>query len=170
MPVIYMLKEQSSLGKEPYVSFDKKFKMISESIYDKEIELPIGRGKVGQFHDGFYHDDYNMPYQRNMTIKFTFAKMAQENTEGHVGTFIRGTCSFEYNESDVFDYHLARLKALSLRADYFYIPNAEYLEISYNVDAEISIHIDAIVMEPSNVQQVCHSMLNQYISIFSLDD
>ncbi len=38
MPVIYMLKEQNSLKKEPYASFDKKFKMISGAIYDKEIE------------------------------------------------------------------------------------------------------------------------------------
>ncbi len=104
-----------------------------------------------------------------MTIKFSFAKMVKENSEEE-GTFIRCTCSFEYNESDVFDYHLARLKAMLLRADYYYIPNAEYLEVSYNVDGEINIHIDAIVMELHDVQQVCHSMLNQYISIFSLDD
>ena len=66
--------------------------------------------------------------------------------------------------------HLNRLKALMLRADYFYIPKVEYLEFSYKVDKEINIYLDAIVMETDDVQQVCHSMINQFIAIFSLDD
>lgn len=167
MPVIYMLKKQNSLEKEPYVSFDKKYKMISESIYDKEIELPIGVGKPGQFSNGFYYCDY--AYQRNMVIKFNFVKVDPGAAESS-GVFVRCTCSFEYNESDMLDYHLNRLKSLSLRTDYYYIPKAEYLEVSYKVDSEINIYLDAIVSDVKDVQQVCHSMINQYISIFSLDD
>ena len=49
MPVIYMLNKQNSLLKEPYLSFDKKYKIISEKLYGSEIELPVGNGKQGQF-------------------------------------------------------------------------------------------------------------------------
>lgn len=31
MPVIYILNKQNSLLNEPYISFDKKYKMISEA-------------------------------------------------------------------------------------------------------------------------------------------
>ena len=70
----------------------------------------------------------------------------------------------------MFDYHLYRLKALMLRADYFYIPKAEYMEFSYNVDEKINIYMNAIVVEQADVLQVCHSMINQFVTIYSLDD
>ena len=44
------------------------------------------------------------------------------------------------------------------------------MEFSYKVDKEINIYLDAIVVETDDVQQVCHSMINQFIAIFSLDD
>ena len=68
------------------------------------------------------------------------------------------------------DYHLNRLKAFTLRTDYFYISKIEYLEFSYKVDKEINIYMDAIVVEQADVQQVCHSIINQFVAIFSLDD
>lgn len=48
MPVICMLNKQNSLMKEPYVSFDKKYKMIMEKLHGSKIELPVGNGKQGQ--------------------------------------------------------------------------------------------------------------------------
>lgn len=171
MPIIYMLDKQKALTKEPYVSFDKKYKMVFEKLYDSEIEIPIGTGKPGQFANGFYNCDY--AYQRNLTIRFSFAKVTSEQIElsgKSESTFVRCTYSFEYNETDMLDYHLNRLKAFSLRTEYFYIPKAEYLEFSYKIDKEINIYADAIVLEQSDVQQVCHSMINQFISIYSLDD
>lgn len=172
MPVIYMINKQNSLLKEPYLSFDKKYKMISEELHGSEIELPIGTGKQGQFSNGFYNCDY-AAYRRNMMLKFTFAKVHPEQVDINTSqecTFIRCTYSFEYNESDMLDYHLNCLKALMLRTDFFYIPKVEYLEFSYKVDKEINIYLDAIVIEMDDVQQVCHSMINQFIAIFSLDD
>ncbi len=171
MPVIYMLNKQNSLLKEPYISFDKKYKMISENLHGGEIELPIGTGKQGQFSNGFYNCDYT--YQRNMIMKFNFVKVNPEQVEINTSkecTFVRCTYSFEYNESDMLDYHLNRLKALTLRTDYFYIPKVEYLEFSYKVDKEINIYLDAIVVGQEDVKQVCHCMINQFIAIFSLDD
>ena len=41
MPVICMLNKQNSLMKEPYVSFDKKYKMIMEKLHGSKIELPV---------------------------------------------------------------------------------------------------------------------------------
>lgn len=46
MPVIYILNKQNSLLNEPYISFDKKYKMISENLHGGEIELPIGTGNA----------------------------------------------------------------------------------------------------------------------------
>lgn len=66
MPVICMLNKQNSLMKEPYVSFDKKYKMIMEKLHGSKIELPVGNGKQGQFSNGFYNCDY--AYQRNMMM------------------------------------------------------------------------------------------------------
>lgn len=171
MPVIYMLNKQNSLLKELYLSFDKKYKMISEELHGSEIELPVGNGKQGPFSNGFYNCDY--AYQRNMMMKFNFVKVNPEQVELNASkecTFVRCTYSFEYNESDMLDYHLNRLKALMLRADYFYIPKVEYLEFLHKVDKEISIYLDAIVIETDDVLQVCHSMINQFVAIFSLDD
>lgn len=171
MPVIYMLNKQNSLLKEPYASFDKKYKMISEELHGSEIEFPIGTGKQGQFSNGFYNCDYT--YQRNTMMKFNFMKVNPEQVEivaSKECTFVRCTYSFEYNESDMLNYHLNRLKAFTLRTDYFYIPNVEYLEFSYKVDKEVNIYMDAIVVEQADVQQVCHSMINQFIAVFSLDD
>ena len=53
----------SHISKEPgheaaHISFDKKYKMISENLHGGEIELPIGTGKQGQFSNGFYNCDY----------------------------------------------------------------------------------------------------------------
>lgn len=79
MPVIYILNKQNSLLKEPYISFDKKYKMISENLHEGEIELPIGTGKQGQFSNGFYNCDYT--YQRNMIMKFNFVKVNSEQVE-----------------------------------------------------------------------------------------
>ena len=79
MPVIYILNKQNSLLKEPYISFDKKYKMISENLPGGEIELPIGTGKQGQFSNGFYNCDYT--YQRNMIMKFNFVKVNSEQVE-----------------------------------------------------------------------------------------
>lgn len=166
-----MLNKQNSLTKEPYASFDKKYKMISDELYGNEIALPVANGKQGQFSNGFYNCDF--AYQHNIMIKFSFAKVTPEQVEidgEGMLTFVRCTYLFEYNEADMLDYHLSRLKAFSLRTEYYYIPKAEYLEFSYKVDKEINIYMDAIVLEQADVQQVCHSMINQFISIFSLDD
>ena len=108
-----------------------------------------------------------------MMMKFNFVKVNPGQVEINTSkecTFVRCTYSFEYNESDMLDYHLNRLKALTLRTDYFYIPKVEYLEFSYKVDKEINIYLDAIVVGQEDVQQVCHCMINQFIAIFSLDD
>lgn len=170
MPIIYMLNRQSSFLKEPYLSFDKKFKMISEDLYGKEIILPIA-GKPGEFVNGFYLCDF--AYQRNMVMKFNFAKVNPEQIDAEKKverTFVRCTYSFEYSESDMLDFHLSRLKAFSLRTAYYYMPNAEYLEFSYKVDKEINMYIDALVLEQDKVYEICLCMISQFISIFSLDD
>lgn len=107
MPVICMINKQNSLMKEPYVSFDKKYKMIMEKLHGSKIELPVGNGKQGQFSNGFYNCDY--AYQRNMMMKFNFVKVNPEQVEPKAPkdcTFVQCTYSFEYNESDMFDYHL----------------------------------------------------------------
>lgn len=170
MPVIYMIQKQSSLQKEPYASFDKKYKSVTDELYGAEIELPISTAKKGEFANGFYNCDY--AFQRNVMLKFCFAKVAPEQLDGcnEEGTFIRATYSFEYDESDMLDFHLNRLKSFSLRGDYYYIPNVEYVEYSYSIAKEIHINIDAIVLNIEDVQQVCHSIINQFIAIFSLDD
>ncbi len=171
MPVIYMLNKQKSLEKEPYAAFEKKFKMLSGELNGKEIEIPIGTGRPGQFENGFYTCDY--AYQRNMMMRFIFAKLSSEQLGGEIkkdSIFVRCTYAFEYNEADMLDCHLDRMKSFALRSDYYYIPNAEYLEFSYKVDKEIQMYMDAIVLEEKDVQQVCNSMINQFISIFSLDD
>ena len=171
MPVIYMLNKQNSLLKEPYLSFDKKYNMISKKLHESEIKLPIGTGKKGQFANGFYNGACEC--QNNMMMTFKYVKINPEqvgiNTSEEC-TFVRCTYSFEYNESDLLDYHLNRLKAFTLRTDYYYIPKAEYLEFSYKVDKDINIYIDAIVVGQENVQEVCQSMINKCIAIFSFDD
>ena len=72
------------MSKEPgheaaHISFDKKYKMISENLHGGEIELPIGTGKQGQFSNGFYNCDYT--YHRNMIMKFSFVKVNSEQVE-----------------------------------------------------------------------------------------
>jgi len=171
MPVIYILNKQNSLSQEPYATFDKKYKMVSEDLHGKELELPIGSDKKGKFSNGFYNSSY--AYQKNRMMKFTFAKVNPNQMELEASqdcTFVRCTYLYEYEDWEFIDGELDRMKTFSLRKDYFYIPKAEYLEFSYKVDKELSINIDAIVLDPNDVQEVCHSMINQFIAIFSLDD
>lgn len=168
MPMVVIKNKQNSLLKEPYVSFDKKFLAISKNLYGKEIELIIGTGIEGEFVNGFYN---NSDFQFGMNMKFNFEKVFIEQPDNEKESiFVRCAYTYKYNDSDLLDVHWTRLKAASARKDFYYIPNAEFLEFSYNISDSISMYLDAIVLKREDVPQVCHSMINHFITMFSFDD
>ena len=169
MPVVYLMNKSSTTQKEPYVSFDKKFKMISEELFTHNIEIPLG-GREGSFLNGFYNGD--MSYCKNSVLRFQFSKVSSEQLEldgAKEGVFVRGCYSYEC-DSDTIDYQLNRLKALGMRGSYIYIPGATYMEFSYQIDSTSNLCMDAVTTDKDLVRQICFSMISHYIALLALDD
>lgn len=170
MPFIYVnLNEQKSLEREPYTSFTKKYEVIKENLNGEKIELRVGNGKSNSFSNGFFTDDGC--YAKNLRLNFIFASLPKDDTESTNGkTLIRMTYSFEYDDAESLNYHLDKVKALEKRVPFFYIPLASAFEMTYQINSEFTLLFDVVVDDEKDVQQVCYSLINQIITIYSFEN
>ena len=167
MPIICLGNKNSYTEKEPYVSFEKEYNSLSGQLHNRKMELFIGtENTIDGFANGFYMDDEWRP--DSMKLKFCFVNVNPEQSEAS-SIFIRATYSFGYPKQNM-DYYAGILEALSLRKDYFFIPYAEYLDITYCIGKEVQVFIDAIVLNKADVKQVCKSMINQFIAMFGIEN
>lgn len=166
MPVIFYssINKLSSLDKDPYASFTKKFRSL-KSIDGQEIELQIDNGKEG-FYKGFYTDDC---YMESAKLTFTFATMNSSVNFDDKAYFIRMVYSFECND-DNFRHYQNRISVLKKRVPYFYIPEVSNFEFSSYVDDRFQMQFDVLLKNENAILQVCHSLINQIITIFSFED
>lgn len=166
MPVIFYssISELSSLSKEPYANFAKKYKSL-KSLDGQEIEVRIDNGKEG-FHKGFYTDDC---YMENANLRFVFATMNNSADSKEKVYFIRMVYSFSCNE-DNFQYYQRHIGLLKKRVPYFFIPNVSNFEFSSQLDDNFNLQFDVLVKERENILTVCYSLINQIITIFSFED
>lgn len=164
MPVIlYDLKAQDSLTREPYTTFAKKWKSIESDPDGHRIDIRISGGKEG-FSRGFYTDH---EYMSDVELSFLFARTAGGVDIG--STFVRMTLSFECNSSN-FDYYRDQIKSLKKRVPYYYIPTVSHLEFSSQIDDEFKLQFDAVVPEGTDVAQACYMLINQLIAILSFEN
>ena len=167
MPIICLGNPNNYMTKEPYISFEKEYTQLADQFHDREIELWISATNLTDgFANGFYLSD---EYRQNSTrIKFRFVNVKPEQPETS-SIFVRATYSFAYDRENM-DYYAITLEALSLRREYFFIPNAEYLDVTYKIEKEVQVFIDAIVLNKADVKQVCKSMINQFIAMFGIEN
>lgn len=153
MPIIYMLHKQESTSKEPYQSFEKQFNLIKNDLDEKTIELAIGNDETGVFANGFYFDETVDP--ENILLSFYFKKIEYEELDGAKtkGFFIRMQYVFSFDYRGWLPLHLDRIKAIKQRVPFFYIPNAESLEFSSQMD-DMAI----------NLQNYDHSHCNDHMT------
>lgn len=167
MPVLFIdMKEQTSLEKEPYLSLSRRLEAL-EGNYDSEcVKIPLSKGKNGTFSKGFYQDD---SYCKNPRITFMFRELAgKPSDEG--GIFIRMTYSYECENRYDMDWQMDMIKALKRRIPYYYIPNVSHLEFSSPIGDDVRLQFDVLVPEREAVPQVCFSLINQVIAVFSFED
>lgn len=166
MPVIYYnsISELSSLSKDPYASFSKKFKSLKD-IDGQEIELRIDNGKEG-FYKGFHTDDC---YMENANLRFVFAVMHNSSDPRDEVYFVRMVYSFSCNDEN-FHYYQRHIGLLKKRIPYFYIPNVSNFEFSSQLDDNFNLQFDVLVKDKETILQVCYSLINQIITIFSFED
>lgn len=168
MPVLFInMKEQTSLEKEPYLSFMKRFEALEGNLDGECVKLYVGKGKSGTFSKGFYIDE---SYCKNPMITFEFARINSSNKEGEKETFIRMTYSYECDSRYDLEWQMDMIKALRRRIPYFYIPSVSHLEFSSPIEDDVRLQFDVLVPESEDVPQVCCSLINQVIAIFSFED
>lgn len=158
------VKRHTSLEKEPYCVFLRKYKALKGNIDSGEIELNIGNGKEG-FYKGFYRDEDFMVDPR---ITFVFGSDIR-NSDGAGGCFVRMTYSFECNECN-FGYYRRHIKLLKARAPYLYIPGVTHFEITSHLDDRFELIFDAIAIDKSRLEEVCCSLIGTIIAILSFED
>lgn len=168
--IIYKLgKRQNSLKKEPYVSFDQQYKALAGNLHNAEIELPICSGEEGAF-SSICFDASNMG-SRDVVLKFEFVKIPPENMTGYcianATTFIKAEISFEYDMENEVSFFINSLKEIVEKEEYYYIPNTEYLEVEYKINDRIHCSINSLVLDDDDVLEVCHCLINQFISLFA---
>ncbi len=167
MPVLFIdMKEQTSLEKEPYVSFLKRFEALEENIDGEFVKIHLGKGKNGTFSKGFYQDD---SYCKNPRITFMFKEISGKPSDG-TETFIRMTYSYECENRYDMDWQMDMIKALKRRIPYYYIPNVSHLEFSSPIGEDVRLQFDVLVPKRADVPQVCCSLINQVIAVFSFED
>ncbi|MBR4073257.1 MAG: hypothetical protein IKK24_04860 [Clostridia bacterium] len=166
MPVIFYsdIDKLNSLEKDPYASFTKKFKGLKK-LDGQQIELKIDNGKEG-FYKGFFTDDR---FMENANLSFVFAEMNNVSEPNSKPFFIRMIYSFGCNNENI-HYYQKRIKLLKKRVPYFFIPDITNLEFSSHIDDEFNMQFDVLVKSEDKVLQVCHSLINQIITIFSFED
>lgn len=158
------VRKHTSVEKEPYSIFAKKYRALKGDIDSSEIELSVGSGKDG-FCKGFYKDE---DYMVNPKIKFIFGSNIC-NSDGSKGSFVRMVYAFECNDCN-FDYYRRHIKLLKTRAPYLYIPCATHFEISSHLDDQFELIFDTIVPDKSQIEEVCYALLGMIIAIFAFED
>lgn len=165
MPVIFINpKEQTSLEREPYVSFLNRFEALDGNLSDECIKLYVGKGKNGSFSKGFYVDDN---YCKNPMLTFEFTENI--NSEGKKEAIVSMTYSHECENYYDLQWQNSMIKTLNLRIPYFYIPAVSHLEFSSPIGDGVILRFDVIVPEKKDVRQVCCSLINQIIAVFSFE-
>ncbi len=168
MPVLFVnMKKHNSTEREPYSSFAKRFDSVKDNLHGERIELCAGSGKRGAFNNGFYNDE---DYFKNAMLTFDFAEIDNGTDISPRSTFVRMTLSYECSTYCDIEYQLQRIKALKLRVPYFYIPDVTHLEFSSPIDEDVKLQFDVLVPDKEKILNVCCSLINQVIAVFSLDD
>ena len=158
------VRKHTSVEKEPYSIFAKKYRALKGDIDSSKIELSIGSGKDG-FCKGFYKDE---DYMVNPKIKFVFGSNIC-NSDGSKGSFVRMVYAFECNDCN-FEYYRRHITSLKSRAPYLYISGATHFEITSHLDEQFELIFDVIVPDKNRVEAVCYSLLGMIIAIFAFED
>ncbi len=167
MPVLFIdMKEQTSLEKEPYLSLIKRFEALEGSLDGECVKIHLGKGKNGSFSKGFYVDD---SYCKNPKFTFMFKEIIGKPADERE-TFVRMTYSYECENRYDMDWQMDMIKALKRRIPYFYIPGVSHLEFSSPIEEDVRFQFDVLVPKKEDVPQVCFSLINQVIAIFSFED
>lgn len=165
MPIIICnVEEQRSLEREPYLTLGKKIKSFKGNFDSQEIELNVGSSKEG-FGKGFFSD---REYVVDPKLNFAFGKTKDAET-GAWRWFVKMTYSFECTDSN-FHYYQRHIKLLKKRIPYFYIASASHFSFASHLDDRFELEFDVLVEDQNNILQVCYSLLNQIITIFSFED
>lgn len=164
MPIIYFNDKSenalSSLSKEPYLTFEKKFNSVTSNLNSKIIEIDVGSNKVG-FANGFFSDNN---YMSDLKLTFLFG---QDTSNCH--TYIRMNFSFVCNDCN-YEHYKRQSNLLKQRANYFFIPYIRSLDLSYQVNDRHEIIFDVIADTSSDTKTICLSLINQIIAILSFED
>jgi len=167
MPVLYVNpNKQESLQKEPYASFLKKYDVIKENLNGEQIELRVG-GRENCFSNGFYVSSY---YCKNPRLKINFATILHPDDSNKKCTLVRMVYSYDGENSFDVDFHIQRAKDVKKRSAYYYLPNVTHFEFSSQIDDEYRFIFDVLVEDVEKISEVCCSLINLVISIFSLDN
>lgn len=167
MPVLFInMKEQTSLEKEPYLSFLKRFEALEGNLDGECVKLYVGKGKSGTFSKGFYIDE---SYCKNPMITFEFADIRGKG-EDEKETVICMTYSYECDSRYDLEWQMDMIKALRRRIPYFYIPSVSHLGFNSSIEDDVRLQFAVIVPKSEDVPQVCCSLINQVIAIFSFED
>lgn len=161
MPVLLIdMQEQTSLDREPYLTFGKRFYDLEGRLNGETVKINVGRGKSGSFSKGFYIDE---AYCKNPMFTFYFADTDDKKT------FIRMTYSYECDNRCDLEWQGELIKALRRRIPYVYIPSVTHLEFSSPLEDDVKLQFDVITPNREDVFQVCCSLINQVIAIFSFE-
>ena len=63
-----------------------------------------------------------------------------------------------------------RVKNISQRLPYLYIPNTCYFDAECTISEKLNITFEMIVSDKNKVEEVCCSMISHLIAMFTLDD
>lgn len=161
MPVVFLKDDHENvLEKEPYTSFDHKFNGLDEEDMDG-ARITIKIPKIRGFSAGFTMDRC---YCTDIVLKFYFVlNKASGNKEEYL---IHHTITHGFDECFL-DIEVDAANEVCKRAEYLYIPYAEYQEISYQIfDEHIEYRVDTLT-DITKLHMVCCQLISQDIAIFS---
>ena len=154
-----------SINRDPYLTLEKKYRRIRESLDGEKIEIHLS-GKSDGFSKGFYSDDV---FIHDPMVQFFFATMESSESKTQKSTFVRMAFSFDCNE-DNYQFYQPKLQALKKRADYFYIPMVTHMGYEAYLNERFIMNFDVVVQDENNVLEVCFCLLNLIIAILAFEN
>ena len=154
-------QEYNPLALEPYLSFNKKFEDKADSLDGALIKISIANQKMG-FADGFSVDYF---YSDDILLTFFLSGISEiKNIEKDY--VIHHSIEYDFDMASL-DIQQGMAEEFKKRADYFYIPGAKQVALSYLLAARHVQLIFDVVTSESNIQAVCNQLISHDIAMFS---
>lgn len=155
------------LNREPYASFINEYNKLNGTIDEKLIELTIDFDEC-ELIDGFWHDGC---YHKEKMIKFWLKENSNGTNENDKSTEISACIMIEFDPKEHVEVHLERIESIKQRIPFFFIPMVSHMKTKLYLDDEyFNVNIEVIVPNTENIKDVCMSIINQYICMFSMID